>query len=161
MRLPALRFGFTLIEMMVVITISGILVAGGLAAYKGISEKENLKQAGLTMESNLKLAARRAQAGDKPENCGGSLTSFSVSAVGGDNTKYQIQALCSSASAAAVEYVLGDGVEFQQVLPTPIEFLPLRNGVIGGQTITLTTTSGAFSYQVIVESSGVIRGNLL
>ena len=160
MRLPAFRFGFTLIEMMVVIAISGILVAGGLAAYKGISEKENLKQAGLTLESNLKLAARRAQAGEKPGDCSGSLTSFTVSA-GTDNTKYQVQALCSQQNAAAVEYVLGDGIQFQQVFTTPIDLLPLRNGVTGGQTITLTTTSGAFSYQVIVENSGVIRGGLL
>ena len=161
MRLPAPRFGFTLIEMMVVITISGILVAGGLAAYKGISEKENLKQAGLTLESNLKLAARRAQAGEKPENCSGNLTSFSVSAVGSDVTKYQVQAKCSTGDATAVEYVLGDGVEFQSVINPPIDFWPLRNGVTGGQTLTLTTISGSFSYQVVVEASGVIRGGLL
>jgi len=160
MRLPALRFGFTLIEMMVVIAISGILVAGGLAAYKGISEKENLKQAGLTLESNLKLAARRAQAGEKPADCSGSLTSFTVSA-GTDNTKYQVQAKCSAGDATAVEYVLGDGVEFQSVITTSIDFWPLRNGVTGGQTLTLTTTSGSFSYQVIVENSGVMRGGLL
>lgn len=148
--------GFTFIELMVVVAIGAILTAGGLAAYRGVGEKEGLKQAGLTLESNLKLVQRRALAGEKPDGCDGTLLSFRVFA-GGDNQSYLVAAQCSLASPTAVNFQLDEGANFQTPI-TPLDFAVLRNGVSGAQTIILTTDSGSFSYQVVVEESGVIRG---
>lgn len=150
--------GFTFIELMVVIAISALLTAGGLAAYRGVGEKEALKQAGLSFESNLKLIQQKALAGEKPEGCSGTLESFRV--WGSDDQTYRAQAQCSLSSPDAISYQLDEKIKFQTP-PSPLDFTVLRNGVNGAQTIVLTTISGSFSYQVIVESSGVIRGRQL
>lgn len=149
--------GFTFIELMVVITISAILTAGGLAAYRGIGEKEGLKQAGLNFESNLKLTQHKALAGEKPVGCTGLLQAFRLSA-GSDEQTYSVQAICSLSNSSPIVYTLGEGIKFQSLITTPIDFAVLRNGVNGAQTVILTTNSGSFSYQVMVETSGVIRG---
>lgn len=151
--------GFTFIELMVVVAIGAILTAGGLAAYRGVGEKEGLKQAGLTFESNLKLTQRKALAGEKPDDCG-SLSSFRV-LPGGDLESYLVLPQCSLLpDPPATEYTLDKGVRFATQI-TPIDFEVLRQGVSGAQTIILTTDSGSFSYQVVVEESGVIRGKPL
>lgn len=151
--------GFTFIELMVVVAIGAILTAGGLAAYRGVGEKEGLKQAGLTFESNLKLVQRRALSGEKPDGCTGTLLSFRVFA-GGDNHSYLVAAQCSLASPGVISYQLDEGANFQMPITT-LDFAVLRNGVSGAQTIILTTDSASFSYQVVIEESGVIRGKPL
>ncbi|HKZ35770.1 MAG TPA: prepilin-type N-terminal cleavage/methylation domain-containing protein [Patescibacteria group bacterium] len=151
--------GFTFIELMVVVAIGAILTAGGLAAYRGIGEKEGLKQSGLGLESNLKLVQRKALSGEKPEGCSGTLESFQVTA-GGDDQTYLVQARCSDFSPDAISYQLDKGIKFQPLI-SQIDFEVLRQGVTGAQTIILTTTAGNFSYQVVVETGGVIRGRAL
>jgi len=51
MKKPA---GFTLIEILVTVVISGILFGGGIAAFRGIGARQNLKQAGIEFQSNLR-----------------------------------------------------------------------------------------------------------
>ena len=151
--------GFTFIELMVVVAIGAILTAGGLAAYRGIGEKEALKQAGLTLESNLKLVQRKALSGEKPEGCSGTLESFRISPSVDDQT-YLVQARCSLSSPDAISYQLDEGIKFQSPI-TPIDFEVLRQGVSGSQSIILTNIAGSFTYQLVIEASGVIRGRAL
>ena len=155
-----MRKGFTLIELMIAVVISGLLLTGALAAYRGLNTKQVVKQAGISFQTDLKSYQQKALAGTKPEECGAgdSIEGYQVSYV--DEDSFSVVAVCSLGQPAATEGNLPQGVEFQAVFnPSDIFFPVLVSEVSGAQTIILTNDT--YSYQVIIEPSGVIRGQML
>ncbi len=95
--------GYTLIEVLVVVLLTGLLVGGGVAAMTAARQKQVLKQAGSQLYNDLRLAQARASAGDKPEECGSAnktLDGYRVKLVGA--TQYEIVGVCG-----ALEFALG------------------------------------------------------
>lgn len=156
MKRPA---GFTFIELMITVGISGILFAGGLAAYRGIGEKQNLKQAGISFQSNLRLIQGKATAGEKPSDCGGaSFLGYQVSYQ--SETSYAVQPLCQDTDTTALITIveLADKVKFSNNFS--ITFYGLESEITGPGLINLTKDNINYYYQVAVEQSGVITGGL-
>jgi len=152
--------GFTLIELLISLVIGGLLLVAGLAAYRGFGEKQSVKQAGVTFQTNLKLAQQKALSGEKPIECmsGDRLQGYRVTYEDADS--YSVQAVCETAVPLATMIDLDDEVEFLAVFsPMEIYFPVLTSEVIGAQTITLFF--GSYSYEVVIGSSGVIKGQLL
>jgi len=150
--------GFTLIELLVAVAIGGILFSGGLAAYRGIGEKQTVKQAGITFQSKLRLWQQKALAGEKPVDCTGAFEGYEVSY--SSITSYTVTAACRISDADSNIVNLIEGVEFSSGFsPSTIIFPVLKSELTGAQTITLT--NGTFSYEVEIESTGVIRGEML
>lgn len=154
-KLPAR--GFTLIELMVAIAISMLLVAGGLAAYRGTGDREKVKQAGLGFQTNLKAFQQKALSGEKPTGCLGSLDGFRVEADAG-LTSYTVKAECAVVDGPITSFELDDEVGFLAEF-TDIVFYTLRSELDGDQTITLA--AGDYSYQITIEAGGVIQGQML
>ncbi len=151
--------GFTFVELMVTITIGMILVAGGLAAYRGAGEREELKQAGFSFQTNLKSFQQKALSGEKPAGCLGTLEDFRVQADAG-LTSYSVMAECSTVDGPETDFELITGVEFSAEF-SDIVFYTLESTLDGAQTIDLITDSGEYTYQLTIESTGVIRGEML
>lgn len=149
--------GFSLIELLVVMAISLVLISGGLAAYRGMNDKQSMKQAGLSLETNLRLFQEKALSGEKPSDCVGSLIGFRVQYL--SPTQYSVRSECSSSNGTETSFDLLDESQFDSSFSEDIFFPVLKSEVIGAQTIVLNLD--VFSYQVIVESSGVIRGSSL
>ncbi len=59
------RRGFTIIEILIAISIAGMLLGIGLLSIRGISQTQTLKSAGQTLKNNLRNLQARAQ-GEKP-----------------------------------------------------------------------------------------------
>ena len=162
MQRPARYFqkkGFTLIELLVAVAIGGILFSGGLAAYRGIGEKQTVKQAGISFQSKLRLFQQKALAGEKPSECdipGEILEGYSVRWI--SLTSYIMTAVCSITSPTENTINLVENVVFGGNFGT-IFFPVLRSELTGAQVITLT--NGTFNYEVEIESTGVIRGEML
>jgi len=162
MRGPARYFqkkGFTLIELLVAIAIGGILFSGGLAAYRGIGEKQTVKQAGISFQSKLRLFQQKALAGEKPSECdipGEILEGYRVDWE--SSTSYIMTAVCSITSPTENTINLVENVAFGGNFGT-IFFPVLRSELTGAQVITLT--NGTFSYEVEIQSTGVIKGEML
>jgi len=155
MKKPA---GFTLIEILVTVVISGILFGGGIAAFRGIGARQNLKQAGIEFQSNLRSFQQKALSSEKPSDCSGTLDGFRVQ-FDPDLTSYSVKAECSTNDGLEIEFSLTEGVKFTSEFSDMV-FYTLKAEVEGApQTITLT--NGSLQYQVIIESSGVIRGGML
>jgi len=152
------RRGFTLIELMVAVTIGMVLVAGGLAAYRGTGERQTLKQAGISFQTNLKMFQQKVLSGEKPADCGPAdiYEGFEVSYV--DTASYTATPICQEAMPAGRTYTLPEEVKFGAWSPTTIFFPVLKSVLTGAQTITLI--SGSFFYDVVIEPSGVIRGEM-
>ena len=162
MEWPARYFqekGFTLIELLVAVAIGGILFSGGLAAYRGIGEKQTVKQAGISFQSKLRLFQQKALAGEKPDECdvfGEVLEGYQVSWE--SPTSYIMTAVCSISSPTENTINLVENVAFGGSFQT-IFFPVLKSELTGAQIVTLTNDT--FYYQVEIESTGVIRGEML
>ena len=152
--------GFTLVELMITVVISGLLFSGALTAYRGLSARQVVKQAGISFQTDLKSYQQKALAGTKPIACvaGDTIAGYQVSYV--DEDSYSVVAVCSLGLPAVAEVNLPQGVEFQVAFnPGDIFFPVLVANITGAQTIVLTKDT--YSYQVIIEPSGVIRGQML
>jgi len=152
--------GFTLIELLVAVSIGMILTVGGLAAYRGFGEKQSLIKAGLKLETDLRLAQKKAFSGEKPtiDECGITerLNGFWLKRE--SDTSYKLEVDCSGGLA-----VIGNVITLPEdiVFSTgdfEIFFPVLKSAVT---PITIILRFDTFSYEVVVEDSGVIRGGLL
>jgi len=86
------RKGFTLIEILVIVTVTGILLGGGLAVYSRFNEKQQVRNAAQETTEFLRTIQKRATAGDKPAGCS-QLDGYRVIVTSGTNTA-QAQAIC-------------------------------------------------------------------
>ncbi|MCG2692255.1 prepilin-type N-terminal cleavage/methylation domain-containing protein, partial [Microgenomates group bacterium] len=147
--------GFTFIELLIALMISGILFSGGIAAYRGIGVRQDLKQAGIEFQSNLRLIQEKTLSSKKPTECD-VLLGYEVSYV--DDNTYSMKPVCQNGASVSTDIDLQEGISFGGVF-SKISFFVLKAEITGAQTITLTSSS--LQYQVIIESSGVIRGGML
>jgi prepilin-type N-terminal cleavage/methylation domain-containing protein len=154
------RSGFTLIELLISITIGGLLVGGAIVSYRSVGIKQKVKQAGIGFQTDLKNYQQKALAGQKPNLCSGSdnLIGYRVNYV--DSNTYSIKAVCRINNPAAIEVDLPQGVVFFTPFnPSQIFFPVLKSETSGAQTIILSSSN--YRYQVVIEPSGVIRGQML
>lgn len=109
-RLTGLRNGFSLIELLIVISLFGLAASLITAAYLTFERSQKVKNAALTLKNDIRLAQNKAHTGDKgPDSrCGKSeteplSTSSQVVLVGwymtfsradGSNMSYTIKANC-------------------------------------------------------------------
>lgn len=84
------RYGFTLVELMVTITIIGILVTVGVAGYSRFNQTQTLRTAANDLKNNLRLAQNKALSQQKPSGC----TCLSGYQVVISSSSYQMQAFC-------------------------------------------------------------------
>lgn len=152
--------GFTIIELMITVVIGALLITGAMAAYRGLGARQSVKQAGISFQTDLKSYQQKAFTGTKPFECGAgdTIEGYRVSYV--DSDTFSVIAVCGSGSPGSTEFNLPEGVKFQAVFnPSDIFFPVLTAEVTGAQTILLT--KGTYAYQVVIEPSGVIRGEFL
>lgn len=143
---------------MITVVISSVLLTGALAAYRGLGAKQLVKQAGVSFQTDLKSYQQKALAGQKPEECLGSLDGYEVSGI--DSNSFSVTAVCTAGAPVATDFDLPGEVIFQAAFnPGEIFFPVLTAGVDGAQTIVLQKDT--YQYQVTVEASGVIRGEIL
>jgi prepilin-type N-terminal cleavage/methylation domain-containing protein len=155
--------GFSLIELLVVVTITGILFGVGVAKYTDFNRSQILEQAAQELKNNLRLAQARALSGEKPSGCT-VLDGYQVSFVsGGQNDTYQIGAICGGNEAGEAEtFSLPSVVKFDP-LPSPsqILFKVLAQGTnLENDYLTITLkgfNSDSYVKTVTVTKTGEIR----
>jgi len=156
--------GFTFIEILVAVVISGILFGGGIAAFRGIGARQNLKQAGIEFQSNLRLIQEKTLSSKKPAGCD-VLLEYEVSYVDNiDKNTYSMKPICQPDTLTATPVVLLENVTFETSF-SPISFLVLQAGVVlneglGVEEKTIKLQSGTLEYWVTIESKGVIKGEM-
>jgi prepilin-type N-terminal cleavage/methylation domain-containing protein len=143
--------GFTLIEIIVSITLLLVLSGLFMASYNGFNSSQTVKQAASTLIRNLQAVRTKAASGNKPTGCD-TLTGYIVKFP--NSGSYTSRAICQSGEVGDAEtYSLPAGVTFPST-PATFTFYALDRGASAGQTITLTgfgTTA-----KVSVFTSGVV-----
>ena len=146
--------GFTLIELIVSVTIilslTGLLVAG----YTRFNSSQTVIQAAATLKSNFRAVRTAAASGVKPTGCDtlvGYIVKFPVSSP----ATYTTQAVCTvgqdvSEIGVITTYTLPKDITLAST--GSITFYALNQGAAEEKTITLTGTEK--TVQIIVTASG-------
>jgi len=150
--------GFTFIELIVVIAIILVLSVGVLVNYNSYTDRERVRQSGLTIKSDLRLVVSKVNSGVKSATCT-TLVSYGVtftSICSDGRSCYTITPYCSTNSDEPMTVYLPKEIHFQSADQT-IRFLPLSAGtdLTTDAVITLRGISTP-DYVISISPSGMI-----
>ncbi|MEK7061248.1 MAG: prepilin-type N-terminal cleavage/methylation domain-containing protein [Patescibacteria group bacterium] len=157
-----MRKGFTLIEVLISLTIIGLLFGFGFANFRDYSRRQQLLSVARNLKGQIRLVQSKASAGEKPDDikCNGTntLSSYSFQIV--STTSYRTVANCMGGNVTIKTENLPDGISMS---PTSgiISFKVLGQGTnitAGGSfVITLTQTGTGSTSLVTVTAGGEIK----
>lgn len=158
--------GYSFIELIVIIGILMIVVGGSIASYTSFQDKEKVKQAALTLKSNLRLTQSKAVSGEKPILVNATPSADCKKLMGYilqfTNTYYSIQAQCTHSDGSQGN----TGSETTIAIPSgmtivpsksSIQFYPLDQGVSDELVVSISSPTRA--YQITVTKAGKIDEN--
>ena len=155
------QFGFTLIELVIVIALLGIISSVISLNYSQITRRQNVKQEGLTLKQNLRLVQSKAKSGDRGE-CPASAMLYGwrvqfIPSSGDQPASIRYQPVCpeSTFEEPVVEVDFKPGLSFNPINPGEIYFRPLNLPVVNAP-ISIAITNGEYECIVSVEITGEI-----
>jgi len=158
--------GYTLIEILVALTIIGLLFNFGYVSFRDFSRRQAVAGAAKTIQGDLRLAQENAISGQKPPDnasCKSPLNTLdSYSFTVYPPSEYRIEANCTgSAIAIPIKDVfLPFGITLSTPSPNPLKFKILGQGTNVGASnwiLTLTQAGTGNPATVTVTSGGEIR----
>jgi len=174
MKRDVLHRGFTLIELIVVIGVILLVSFITILNSNAYTDTQKLRQAGLTMRSDLRLVHTKAQSGLKPLACdsASSLVGYTVdffadtTNCAGRTACYRMYPVCNpdpgaAALASVTQFVtLPEGITFSNfVSSVTFSSVTGRTDLDTNATFTLLGQRGN-SYVVIISPSGVVSDYL-
>jgi len=149
--------GFTLVELLVTLSIIALLFSLGLTQYNRFNRRQILIRAKDNLITELRLAQTKASASEKPSDCGAApLLGHKLEFT--SNRDYQIAAVCDGTSVVVKgDMFLPLGI-VKESGPDEILFKVLSQGVdiSGEQDIVITDDLGQ-SQTITVNSVGEIK----
>ena len=153
-----IKSGYTLIEILVALTIIGLLFSFGYANFRDFSRRQVVKDTAKGIQGDLRLAQGNAMTGKKPEGCNATLDSYSFNR--SSSTRYTIDANCGAAIIIVKDVSLPSGITLSVPSPNPLKFKVLGQGTnIGASNwvLTLTQVGTANTVAVTVTGGGEIK----
>jgi prepilin-type N-terminal cleavage/methylation domain-containing protein len=151
--------GFTLIEVLVGLTIIGLLFGFGYVSFRDFARRQSLAGAAKSLVSDIRLAQTNALSGFKPDhvNCDtpNTLEAWRVGFT--STTQYRLVAVCSGGIVVAKTVDSPSDVVMTLPAVNPIIFKVLGQGnniPLGSQASIVLTQVGTGSVQTIVIGSG-------
>lgn len=155
---------YTLIEILVGLTIIGLLFAVGYVNFRDFSRRQAIAGAAKLLQGDLRLAQQQALSGQKPDdpNCNNpnTLTGYYFNVV--SMTEYTVYAGCSlgNSSILSKDVTLPAGISIT-ASQNPILFKILGAGtnIPQGNTVTVTLTQAATNnvFTISIGSGGEIQ----
>lgn len=153
--------GFSLIELLVSISIISVLFGVGIAAYNEFNRKQIMTQNAKQVESDLRLAQNKALTGQKDcvTVCGGDIngrcTNTSLPLVGWfiNFTTKEIYGKCSTSVFGTSTITYPDSITVTSS-PSPIMFSTLN---IGSPSATICLSGYGKIYKLSLTASGEIK----
>lgn len=147
-----MKTGYTLVELMVTVTIIVFLTSFGISAYGKAQTSQATKTATETILSALSEAQKKASTGTS--DCGAGVEYFGQKIVF-QNSNIALRSTCSTGDSAIIKNISVPGVTFTAT--STFIFRPLSQGVIlsGGNT-NISYSAGSSTYLIQVMPSGSI-----
>ncbi len=162
--------GYTLIEILVGLTIIGILFSFGYASFRDFSRREALSGTAKKVQGDLRLAQSMALSGQKPtEDYLGLPTNSCSSATRLDgyifkvysSTEYKIEANCGALNVVVRDVEFAGDVSISAPSPNPIVFKVLGSGtnITAGADATLVITQAGTNNAatITISAAGEIK----
>ena len=152
--------GYTLVEVLVSLTIVGLLFGFGFASFRDFSRRQQLTGVARSIKGEIRLVQSKASAGEKPDNanCSGTntLSSYGFQIV--NSTSYKVVANCLGGSVDIwdVPKSLPDGISMSPASGT-ISFKVLGQGTniaAGGSVVITFTQAGTNNTSLVTVTSG-------
>ncbi len=146
------RAGFTLLEMLVTVTIMLIITGGGIAGYIQFNERQTLRSTAKTIQTILRTAQKRAQVGDKPTGCE-KLLAYGVQ-LSSSSSDLVLYAYCeNSGTSTSVNVPIDESIPSKIAVSSDhnIRFRVLHGGVehiTGNEFIILNLGSKRYRFEV-------------
>jgi prepilin-type N-terminal cleavage/methylation domain-containing protein len=149
-------YGYTLIEILVALTIIGLLFSFGYAGFRDYSRRQAVSDTLKMIQGDLRLAEGDAITGQKPTGCNTTLDTFSFRVV--SQSEYVIEGNCGATTIPVKDVILPSGIMISA--PATLKFKVLGQGtnLVGASwTITVTQTGTTNTGSVTVTSGGEIQ----
>lgn len=145
--------GFTLIELMVAISITAVLGTLGIAGFINYNQTQVLQTSTNEVVTMLNLAKSRSQSQIKPSGCIGDLSGYNV-VVSASLRTYTLYVRCSIGPDMKIE-------EQNKLLPTNLSFgtnssffFPVQKGGVDTQGQIVISDNGGKTKTIMVNSLG-------
>jgi len=139
----ALVWGYTLVEILVGLTIIGMVFGVGFASFRSFARRQSVSSAIRALKADLRLAQEQALAGKKPDspNCNSPNLLDGYTFNVDSSSQYTIEARCTGGSVT-VKQVNLENIALSIPFPNPILFKVLGQG---------TNIAGASQANIVVE----------
>ncbi len=146
--------GFTLIEIIVAVTILLVITSVGISNYSGYNQGETVRQTALTVKNDLRYLQGKALSGDKPAGCT-KLTGWQMSFTA---TTYTTEATCTNGAVAITQRTtpLPRTVTFSPV-PSTIIYYVLTGGTNVNSVGSINVVGNTKTYLIQVGARGNIN----
>lgn len=155
--------GYTLIELLVTLSIVGLLFGFSYSSFRDFSRRQALSGSSKKIQGDLRLAQQQSLSGKKPSGvkCDSPslLQSFSFNVY--SSNAYKIEANCSGGDILVKDVLLPTGIQIQAPSINPIKFKVLGQGtnIAVGTSVDITVSQTGTNNQsiVTVSSAGEIK----
>ena len=151
--------GYTLIEILTVLTIIGMLFGVGYANFRGFSQRQVVLDTNRTIQGDLRLAQQMALSGQLPDDpkctTPNTLNGYDFKVY--STTEYKIEANCTGGVVTSKDVFSSSGILFSAPSPNPITFKILGNGtniVSSSNAAIVITQTGTTNKSTVTVSSG-------
>ncbi|MDO8504061.1 MAG: prepilin-type N-terminal cleavage/methylation domain-containing protein [bacterium] len=151
-REPASR-GYTLIELMVALTIAALLFLVGYASYREFIRRQALDNTYKELKSDLKLAQQLALSGEKPSSCTGALFGYQVAFA---QDSYTVSASCGGMVQVRTRS-LSPGITLSGANTILYKVIGEGTTLTGDISITLTQTSTGRTKVLEITKEGTLK----
>lgn len=152
--------GFTIIELLVVISIMLVVLGGGIAAFSVFNDKQQITTAAKDLQTMLRSAQVKARSGEGAGDCtdaGQKLSGYRVyanSLTAIDNNSVAImERVCDGGATLLNSSSVLTGTT---VSDFDMEFISLRGGVTGAGTIIINGNAASNVFEFEVSEGGEI-----
>lgn len=150
--------GYTLIEILVVLTIIGLIFAFGYANFRDFSRRQAVASAAKLIQGDLRFAQGNAITGQKPSGCNETLSSYAFRVI--SESQYVIRANCGSVNLDVKTVDMSSDIILSIPSPNPLKFKVLGQGTNIGATdwtLVLTQNGTANTATITVTAGGEIK----
>lgn len=145
--------GYTIIEILIVLSILVLLFFGGYGAYREFARRQILDNFYKEMRTDLGFARELAISGEKPTGCSGTLSGYQVDFASG---VYNISAVCASNVLVRSRSIPGD-VQVSGFVSFSYKVLGQGTTLAGPLNVTFSQASTGRAINATVTKEGILQ----